>query len=94
MSIDKDMIERLAREAGLIEPGWYSVPVGKLPAFAALIAALIAEECARVCDQMPAPYCRDPEYADCAEAIRENFKPSTPAVVGVPHLGIAPVADE
>ena len=68
--MDRDLIERLAREAQVFAgpteqaPAWWQANLARF-------AALVAEECAKVCETqlstVASPY-------DCAENIRERFK--------------------
>jgi len=65
--MDTDLIERLAREAGLIEMDHdciEGVPLEKLPA----LSALIAEECAKVANEYDT-------VDDAIAAIRAKFAP-------------------
>jgi hypothetical protein len=79
---DLDLVARLAREAGLVEAfstrwqfgdGGMSVDLAELARF----AALVAEECAKVCEApvrriLENPV-RDDERLICAAAIRARF---------------------
>lgn len=78
---DTDIVTRLAREAGMDYrtpgdydemhlPGMDGVDVETLARFAALVAA----ECAKVCDALGQMHDGD----ECATAIRERFKEPTP----------------
>jgi hypothetical protein len=73
--MDNELVERLAYDAGL---GDLSLaPKHGLDLYAAGItrfASLIAEECAKACEQLPPPYARDIEREDFAQTIREKFK--------------------
>ncbi len=60
--MDREHFEQLARDAGLIEPDWHSIPIDRLPAF----AVLIAEECAKLAENQMGEW-------RTAEAIREKF---------------------
>lgn len=73
--MDKDLIERLAREAGLaalVDPNNTTFCNGRLLAG---FAAMIAEECAKMCDSMDnGRWEHSPPPEVCAAAIRERFK--------------------
>lgn len=68
-----DIIERLAREAGASIHGFeYAFEVEELHSF----AALVAEECAKVCESQRDPWAHggyQPATEDCAKAIRNLF---------------------
>lgn len=81
-------IEKLAREAGVVDYG-ATVGGGFKPALERF-AALVVEECAKVAEDMrsePQPYCGELEYRvaekayevaqDCASAIRAQVPPQS-----------------
>lgn len=83
--MDKALIERLAREAGFRWESFWLNAEGVDTDTMAAFAALIAEECAKVCDEQ-----RDGVFRsawdqgrkngalDCAEAIRAKFGKGAP----------------
>jgi hypothetical protein len=77
---DLDLVARLARESGMMEAfgtrwqsgdGGMSVDLAELASF----AALVAEECAKVCDALAQMH----DGEECAAAIRARFVHSPPA---------------
>jgi len=71
----RDDIIRMAHEAGVIPPGWGATEMQwrSLDAFAALVAAVEREACAKVCDKYDDA---DPlgVSLECANAIRARGK--------------------
>ena len=59
--MDRDTVIALAREAGLIATRRYG-PIDEYERFAALVAALEREECAKACDEY-----NDGRYANTAD---------------------------
>lgn len=72
--MDKDLIERLAREAGMSWSVEYR-DEGSFDEDVERFSALIAEECAKLCDSMDnGRWEHSPPPEVCAAAIRERFK--------------------
>ena len=67
--MDRELIIRLAREAGLIATKRYG-PIENYERFAALVAAHEREECAKVCEAEGQRI--DASWSSCAAAIRSR----------------------
>jgi hypothetical protein len=68
--MDKQLILRLAREAGISETRLHFDELDDLCDF----ATLVAEECAKICEDVRVPFARDDGEVLAAEAIRAAFK--------------------
>ena len=66
--MDRELIIRLAREAGWPDSLVAPIIMEKLAEFAALVAAHEREECAKVCEE----FCDDPYAVLTAECIRRR----------------------
>jgi hypothetical protein len=81
--MDKQLIQRLAREAGFLIDGAGNAYVG-VPGYGASelrggellqrFATRVAEECAKICEDVRVPFARDDGEVLAAEAIRAAFK--------------------
>lgn len=73
--MDKELLVKLAEQAGLPTDGGRILDDSyrDITEQVCHLASLVAEECAKVCEQLPPPYARDIERSDFAEAIREKF---------------------
>ena len=65
--MDRDTIIRLARESGIIQP---EIVFTHLERFAALVAAVEREACAKVCENIDEPLDASAVGTACAAAIR------------------------
>jgi hypothetical protein len=72
--MNREEIIRMAREAGLAY-GSDEKPLGSVTRFAALVAAIEREACAKVCEELRDEDGYEAWNTECAAAIRARSKP-------------------